>query len=139
MRMGVIMSVAPCKLCVMTMPEAFWEGGPFWAPFAFLPCRMGLWLSTDWPLCLFWLAKVIGFSIFLCSLWPYAWFSTVGLCCPGLTHQYTKWQTYAYTYYKDIQYIPKTHHICSHSCTKKISNHKDKLCLQDHTCGRFSF
>lgn len=35
-------------------------------------------------------------------------------------------------------YIPITHHICSHSCTQKTSNHKDRLYLQDHTCGRFN-
>lgn len=50
---------------------------------------LGSWLSTDWLslICLFCLAGVIGFSISLCCLRPAAW---VGLRCPGITHQYSK-------------------------------------------------
>lgn len=62
--------------------------GPLRRVFAVLPWGWDCGCpQTGWPFHLFCPAGVIGFSLFLCCLWPVACFSEVGVRCPGLTHQ----------------------------------------------------
>lgn len=56
---------------------------------------LGSWLSMEWLN--FWSVMyymgVITFSVYLCPLWSTACIGVVGLQCPSLGNQYTKWQT----------------------------------------------